>query len=107
MYEVSYERHMAACITGPTSGSVVGRSAASPQREPIVGVMVALHYQNHRLLEMVQSQQHTLQQQVLRKVDLMRSRAVRRVEWRLENAKMLRQSFAQGKPVCSTAFQAA
>jgi hypothetical protein len=112
IYEVSFHRQMLTAISGPTtlnatSGSQIGRSAASMQREPIIGVMVAKHYQNHRMLEMIQSQQQTLQQQVLRRVDLMRSRAVRRVEWRLENAPMLHQNFAEGKPVCSTAFQAA
>ena len=48
-----------------------------------------------RLLEVVQ-----------KRVDLVRSRAVKRVQWRLENAHVLRQYFAAGRPVCSTAFQA-
>jgi len=35
-----------------------------------------------------------------------RSRATRKVQWRLENAPLLRQSFAEGQAVRSTAFQA-
>jgi len=55
----------------------------------------------------VQSQARTMVDQLNQKVDLVRSRATRRVQWRLENGPLLRQSFTQGQAVRSTAFQAA
>jgi len=45
--------------------------------------------------------------QVRHQVDLMRSRMVRKVEWRVEQASMLRRCFPEGEPICSTAFSAA
>eukprot|EP00933_Yihiella_yeosuensis_P062425 TRINITY_DN65379_c0_g1_i1.p1 TRINITY_DN65379_c0_g1~~TRINITY_DN65379_c0_g1_i1.p1 ORF type:complete len:841 (+),score=176.43 TRINITY_DN65379_c0_g1_i1:148-2670(+) len=74
---------------------------------PIGGSVVVQQYLNHRLLELIQCQGRGLLDQLQRKVDLVRSRATRRVQWRLENASLLRQSFAEGQPLCSTAFQAA
>jgi hypothetical protein len=50
----------------------------------------------HRTLELVQTQ-----------VDLMNSRMVRRIEWRLDNASLLRRCFPEGQSLCSTKFEAA
>lgn len=51
---------------------------------------------NHRLLDQVKSE-----------VEMMRSRMVRKIEWRVENALMLRRCFPVGEPICSTSFSAA
>lgn len=74
---------------------------------PIMGSLLAQQYHNHRLLELIQCQGRGLLDMLQHKVDLVRSRATRRVQWRLENASLLRHSFAEGQPICSTAFQAA
>jgi hypothetical protein len=50
----------------------------------------------HRTLELVQNQ-----------VDLMNSRMVRKIEWKLENASLLRRCFPEGQSLCSTKFEAA
>lgn len=76
------------------------------ERQPVHGALVLQRYINHRLLELIQSQSRGLLELVQRKVDLVRSRAVKRVQWRLENAHLLLQHCAAGHPVCSTAFQA-
>lgn len=74
--------------------------------QPVHGVLSVQRYLNHRLLELMQSQQRGLLDQLQKKVDQVRSRATRKVQWRLENAPLLRQSFAEGQAVRSTAFQA-
>lgn len=51
---------------------------------------------NNRILDQVRYQ-----------VDLMRSRMVRKVEWRVEQASLLRKCFPEGEPICSTPFSAA
>eukprot|EP00442_Polarella_glacialis_P025536 CAMPEP_0115082562 /NCGR_PEP_ID=MMETSP0227-20121206/19982_1 /TAXON_ID=89957 /ORGANISM="Polarella glacialis, Strain CCMP 1383" /LENGTH=769 /DNA_ID=CAMNT_0002470689 /DNA_START=76 /DNA_END=2385 /DNA_ORIENTATION=+ len=51
---------------------------------------------NNRLLEQVKTQ-----------VEAMRSRMVRRVEWRVEQGAMLRKCFASGESMCSASFAAA
>lgn len=58
--------------------------------------IVSHRYLNHRTLDLVQNQ-----------VELMRSRMVRRIEWRLERASLLRRCFPEGESVCSTTFEAA
>jgi len=57
---------------------------------------VAHRYLNHRMLELVQNQ-----------VDFMRSRMVRRIEWRIGQASMLRTRFPVGQSICSPHFGAA
>lgn len=51
---------------------------------------------NNRILDQVKNQ-----------VDAMRSRMVRRVEWRLENASKLRKCFPANESMCSASFNAA
>lgn len=48
-----------------------------------------------------------LYDQVKQEVDLMRSRMVRKIQWRLEHASKLRGSFPVGDCMCSTQFNAA
>lgn len=74
---------------------------------PIQGVLSVQRYLNHRLLELVQSQARSMVDQLHKKVDLVRSRATRKVQWRLENGPLLCRSFPQNQAVRSTAFQAA
>merc|ERR1712176_1347073 len=71
------------------------------------GSILAKRYLNNKMLEMIQNQGKGLSDYVLKKVDVMRSKAVRRVQWRLEQAFKLKEAFPEGKPLCSTAFQAA
>lgn len=51
---------------------------------------------NHRLYDLVRSQ-----------VELMQSRMVRRIEWKIEKASMLRRCFPEGECICSATFEAA
>lgn len=51
---------------------------------------------NNRLLEQVKHQ-----------VEIMQSRMVRKIEWRVENASLLRRCFPAGEAICSMAFSAA
>mmetsp|Transcript_58848 Transcript_58848/g.137880 ORF Transcript_58848/g.137880 Transcript_58848/m.137880 type:complete len:815 (-) Transcript_58848:224-2668(-) len=74
---------------------------------PVDGELAVQRYVNHRLLELMQSQGRAFLDQLHKKVDVMRSRAVRRVQWRLENGPLLYQTFAKEQAVRSTAFQAA
>lgn len=64
--------------------------------ELLEGPLICHRHLNHRTLELVQDQ-----------VDLMRSRMVRRIEWRLEQASSLRRLFAEGECACSAPFEAA
>mmetsp|Transcript_41401 Transcript_41401/g.72713 ORF Transcript_41401/g.72713 Transcript_41401/m.72713 type:complete len:783 (-) Transcript_41401:104-2452(-) len=45
--------------------------------------------------------------QVKHQVEIMQSRMVRKIEWRVENASLLRRCFPQGEAICSMAFSAA
>jgi len=78
-----------------------------PASTHATGSVVSKRYLNNKMLELIQSQSRGLSDYVLKKVDAMRSKAVRRVQWRLESAFKLKESFMEGRPVCSTAFQAA
>jgi len=75
------------------------------------GKLLAKQYLNHRMLDICQKQGQGIADLVQRKVDVavdvIRSRAVRRVQWRLEDAHLLRRQFAKGQSICSTAFEAA
>lgn len=71
------------------------------------GTLAVQRYLNHRLYELMQSQGRVFLDQLHKKVDLMRSRAIRRVQWRLENGPLLFQTFSKEQAVRSTAFQAA
>eukprot|EP00927_Polykrikos_kofoidii_P080944 TRINITY_DN7799_c0_g2_i1.p1 TRINITY_DN7799_c0_g2~~TRINITY_DN7799_c0_g2_i1.p1 ORF type:complete len:838 (-),score=135.87 TRINITY_DN7799_c0_g2_i1:107-2461(-) len=64
--------------------------------ELVEGPLISHRHLNHRTMELVQEQ-----------VDLMRSRMVRRIEWRLEQASSLRRLFVEGECACSTPFEAA
>eukprot|EP00929_Paragymnodinium_shiwhaense_P070515 TRINITY_DN35706_c0_g1_i1.p1 TRINITY_DN35706_c0_g1~~TRINITY_DN35706_c0_g1_i1.p1 ORF type:complete len:766 (-),score=190.42 TRINITY_DN35706_c0_g1_i1:89-2386(-) len=70
--------------------------AGGPQGEFMQGPMISHRYLNHRTLDLVQDQ-----------VDRMKSRMVRRIEWRLEQGSVLRKYFPEGECVCSTTFEAA
>eukprot|EP00913_Durusdinium_trenchii_P030727 g28780.t1 len=82
-------------------------AAAGEPQGPVDGTLSVQRYLNHRLLELMQSQGRAFLDQLHKKVDVMRSRAVRRVQWRLENGPLLFQTFAKEQAVRSTAFQAA
>ncbi|CAJ1371252.1 unnamed protein product [Effrenium voratum] len=60
------------------------------------GSLLFRRHVNNRLFDQVKGQ-----------VDAMRSRMVRRVEWRLEQAGMLRKCFPPGESMCSASFNAA
>lgn len=60
------------------------------------GAIVCHRHLCHRTLDLVQTQ-----------VDLMNSRMVRRIEWRLEKGSTLRSYFPEGESLCSTKFEAA
>jgi hypothetical protein len=60
------------------------------------GSMFFMRTINNRLYDQVKQQVHILQ-----------SRMVRKVEWRVENASLLRQCFPPDECICSTAFAAA
>eukprot|EP00931_Biecheleriopsis_adriatica_P063622 TRINITY_DN3856_c0_g1_i2.p1 TRINITY_DN3856_c0_g1~~TRINITY_DN3856_c0_g1_i2.p1 ORF type:complete len:775 (-),score=205.44 TRINITY_DN3856_c0_g1_i2:138-2462(-) len=62
----------------------------------VPGSLVFKRHVNNRLLEQVKGQ-----------VDAMRSRMVRRVEWRVEQASKLRRCFPPGESMCSASFNAA
>merc|ERR1719487_1796370 len=74
----------------PSAKSMQGR-----QGEFMDGPMISHRYLNHRTLDLVQDQ-----------VDKMKSRMVRRIEWRLEQGSALRKCFPAGECVCSTTFEA-
>ena len=86
--------------TNPMAGS------GEPQG-PVDGTLSMQRYLNHRLLELMQSQGRAFLHQLHSKLDVMRSRAVRRVQWRLENGPLLFQTFSKDQSVRSTAFNAA
>jgi len=73
-----------------------GGSSRKRNGEVLDGPVMSHRYLNHRTLELVQNQ-----------VDLMRSRMVRRIEWRLQQASMLPRCFPEGESLCSTTFEAA
>ncbi|CAE7481310.1 unnamed protein product [Symbiodinium microadriaticum] len=100
-------------VESTTGSSSASDPMAAPADEPVEsrgpvdGVLAVQRYVNHRLLELMQSQGKAFLDQLHKKVDVMRSRAVRRVQWRLENGPMLYQNFSKEQAVRSTAFQAA
>ncbi|CAJ1416799.1 unnamed protein product [Effrenium voratum] len=93
--------------TGSGSGAISNpMDETSVTQGPVDGNLAVQRYLNHRLLELMQSQGKAFLDQLHKKVDVMRSRAIRRVQWRLENGPLL-LSFAKDQAVRSTAFQAA
>jgi len=66
------------------------------RNKPLEGRIIFRRHVTNRLVEQVEKQ-----------VENMRSRSVRRVEWRLEQASLLRRCFPPGEPMCSVAFAAA
>lgn len=76
-----------------------------PEEEPLPGVEI-----QKPLDGLVQFHRHVnnrLYDQVKNECELMKSRMVRRVEWRVEQASKLRQCFPMGESICSTPFMAA
>lgn len=67
-----------------------------PPRHASEGSLVSSRHLNHRVVDLVRGQ-----------VDLMHSRMVRRIEWRIEHASSLRSCFGEGEPLCSPTFVAA
>lgn len=63
---------------------------------PVEGMMVFRRHINNRIFD-----------QVKKEVESMRSRMVRRIEWRVEQASLLRKCFPPGESMCSAAFNAA
>jgi hypothetical protein len=73
-----------------------------PDKDPqfaaktLEGIVQYRRHVNNRLFDQVKQQ-----------VELMQSRMVRRIEWRVENASILKRCFPAGEPICSTTFNAA
>mmetsp|Transcript_10571 Transcript_10571/g.20384 ORF Transcript_10571/g.20384 Transcript_10571/m.20384 type:complete len:756 (-) Transcript_10571:31-2298(-) len=63
---------------------------------PLEGAVVYHRHVNNRVYD-----------QVKREVEIMRSRMVRRIEWRVEQAGLLRRCFPLGESLCSAPFSAA
>jgi hypothetical protein len=63
---------------------------------PLEGTVVFRRHVNNRVFD-----------QVKREVEIMRSRMVRRIEWRVEQAGLLRRCFPPGESLCSAPFSAA
>jgi len=64
--------------------------------QPLEGAVVFRRHVNNRVFD-----------QVKREVEIMRSRMVRRIEWRVEQAGLLRRCFPSGESLCSAPFSAA
>mmetsp|Transcript_9137 Transcript_9137/g.27012 ORF Transcript_9137/g.27012 Transcript_9137/m.27012 type:complete len:746 (-) Transcript_9137:126-2363(-) len=64
--------------------------------QPLEGSIVFRRHINNRILD-----------QVKKEVEIMRSRMVRRIEWRVEQASLLRRCFPPGESMCSASFSAA
>jgi len=64
--------------------------------QPLEGMVIFRRHINNRIVD-----------QVKREVEIMRSRMVRRIEWRVEQASMLRKCFPPGESMCSASFNAA
>lgn len=78
-------------------GEATNGTTNSHCRRPVFDSAIVLHrYVNHRTLDLVQDQ-----------VQLMRSRMVRRIEWRIEQASILPRCFPIGESICSSTFEAA
>mmetsp|Transcript_60100 Transcript_60100/g.135523 ORF Transcript_60100/g.135523 Transcript_60100/m.135523 type:complete len:750 (-) Transcript_60100:74-2323(-) len=60
------------------------------------GIVVFRRHVNNRVVD-----------QVKKEVEIMRSRMVRRIEWRVEQAALLRRCFPPGESMCSAPFNAA
>merc|ERR1711904_307822 len=69
---------------------------AAPDDEPLEGSIVYQRNINNRLLEQVQGIS-----------DIMRSRMVKRIEWRVAHASLLQRCFPVGREICSPTFVAA
>ena len=93
--------------TADASGSCNPMAGGEEPRVPVDGTLSVQRYLNHRLYELMQSQGRVVLDQLNKKMDVMQSRAIRRVQWRLENGPLLFQTFAKEQAVRSTAFQAA
>lgn len=93
--------------TADAGGGCNPMAGGEDPRGPMDGTLSVQRYLNHRLYELMQSQGRVVLDQLHKKVDVMRSRAIRRVQWRLENGPLLFQTFAKEQAVRSTAFQAA
>ncbi|CAL1156955.1 unnamed protein product [Cladocopium goreaui] len=65
-------------------------------KKQLPGSLLFRRHVNNRLFDQVKNQ-----------VDAMRSRMVRRVEWRVEQASLLRKCFPPGESICSASFNAA
>eukprot|EP00933_Yihiella_yeosuensis_P021871 TRINITY_DN17256_c0_g1_i1.p1 TRINITY_DN17256_c0_g1~~TRINITY_DN17256_c0_g1_i1.p1 ORF type:complete len:730 (-),score=119.53 TRINITY_DN17256_c0_g1_i1:340-2529(-) len=72
------------------------RAGREPCSSQMGGSVVSHRYLNHRMLDIVQDQ-----------VNLIRSSMVRRIEWKIEKAGMLRRCFPEGESLCSSTFEAA
>jgi len=64
--------------------------------QPLEGLVIFRRHINNRIVD-----------QVKKEVEIMRSRMVRRIEWRLEQASLLRRCFPTKEPMCSAPFNAA
>jgi len=78
----------------PQSAGATGYGRGGDSR--VEGSILTHRYLNHRTLDLVRNQ-----------VELMQSRMVRRIEWRLEQASNLQRCFPAGECACSTTFEAA
>eukprot|EP00416_Gambierdiscus_australes_P013283 CAMPEP_0171135954 /NCGR_PEP_ID=MMETSP0766_2-20121228/130658_1 /TAXON_ID=439317 /ORGANISM="Gambierdiscus australes, Strain CAWD 149" /LENGTH=745 /DNA_ID=CAMNT_0011599471 /DNA_START=12 /DNA_END=2249 /DNA_ORIENTATION=+ len=64
--------------------------------QPLEGMVIFRRHVNNRIVD-----------QVKKEVEIMRSRMVRRIEWRVEQASLLRRCFPNGESMCSAPFSAA
>mmetsp|Transcript_64464 Transcript_64464/g.153873 ORF Transcript_64464/g.153873 Transcript_64464/m.153873 type:complete len:742 (-) Transcript_64464:47-2272(-) len=66
------------------------------EEPPLAGSVLFQRHINNRMLS-----------QVVEQVNIMNSRMIRRIEWRVESASLLRRCFGESDPLCSTTFSAA
>lgn len=94
--------HLCKPILPPTEEELKDATQAEKEqadklaKKQLPGSLLFRRHVNNRLFDQVKSQ-----------VDAMRSRMVRRVEWRVEQASLLRKCFPPGESICSASFNAA
>lgn len=83
-------------IKPPPPREIEGVEGGEVQPDALEGLVLMHRHVNNRMLDQVKTQ-----------VERMNSRMVRRIEWRVEQAAMLRRCFPPGEPICCKPFNAA
>lgn len=83
-------------IAGDKLSTDATNAAIEAAKQAVEGSLFFKRYINNRLLEQVHSE-----------VELMRSRMVRKIEWRVQHASKLRTLFVRDEAICSPHFRAA